>query len=546
MSSLRDTASQDLPSHGNDEPRGFAGAGPGGETKTIALTVVAIATAIFAAAVSLVFLYFNWAFTVDDSFIWFRYAENLSAGYGPTFNPGKPPVEGCTGFLWILVMAVPHALGLEPLLYAKIVGVSLTVGTFAITGKLAWRLPELAGTGERRVATAGALLMLAVSHSAVIHAVSGMETALYTFLLQLFLYAVLAAGDDPASRYLSLLPPLGLLVGLARPEGNLAVGMGLLCVFLRIPKPARWKLLKTSLLALVLPGAVYFAWRLHYYGHMFPLPFYVPGGYGTGRPGPEVVAAFLGSIALPLGFLFAVGLFRTGRRVMPALAAAVALVVFFLFPLHRMAYAFRYLFPVLPFICAVAACGIVALLELLRSRVRGAAREEWVVALAASALLVFVVLGFYSGMRSPGLARILTISNYYATMLQGTHINLGKKLAPMAERSDRPLRLAIADSGAVPYYSKWEAIDTFGLNDAHIALTGEHEPDYVLSQNPDLVILLSKRRETFDPMLPWAEDLRQACLRSGMERIRVFGIDSYALWVMGDPESWIAQELRGS
>jgi arabinofuranosyltransferase len=515
----------------------------GGEAK--ALTAVATVTAIFAGAVSLVFLYFDWAFTVDDSFIWFRYAENLSAGHGPTFNPGKPPVEGCTGFLWMLVMAVPHVFGWEPLLYSKIVGVGLTVGTFIVTGMLAWRLPALAGIGERRVAAAAGLLMLGVSHSAVIHAVSGMETALYTFLLQLFLYVVLAAGDDPASRHLYWLAPLGLLVGLTRPEGNLAVGMGLVGVFLRIPKAARWKLLKTSLLALVLPGVVYFAWRLHYYGHAFPLPFYVTGGYGTGRPGPEVVAAFLGSIALPLGLLFAAGLFRTGRRLIPSLAAAATLMVFFLFPLHRMAFAFRYVFPVFPFMCAVAACGVVGLLELLRSRLRGAAREESVVALAASALLIFVVLGFYSGMRSPGIARILTISNYYATMLHGTHINLGKKLRPMTERADRPLLLAIADSGAVPYYSKWQTIDTFGLNDAHIALSGEHDPDYVLAQNPDLVILLSKLRDTFDPMLPWAEALRQACLAAGMERIRVFGIDSYALWVMGDPESWIARELRG-
>ena len=52
-------------------------------------------------------------FIPDDSYISFRYAENLSRGHGITFNPGEPPVEGYSNFLWILVCALSDKLGME-------------------------------------------------------------------------------------------------------------------------------------------------------------------------------------------------------------------------------------------------------------------------------------------------------------------------------------------------------------------------------------------------------------------------------------------------
>jgi hypothetical protein len=38
---------------------------------------------------------------VDDSFIFFRYAENLASGHGFSWNVGEPPVEGHSSFLWL-------------------------------------------------------------------------------------------------------------------------------------------------------------------------------------------------------------------------------------------------------------------------------------------------------------------------------------------------------------------------------------------------------------------------------------------------------------
>ena len=49
---------------------------------------------------------------VEDAYISFRYARNLSEGRGLVFNPGDPaPVEGYTNFLWTLLLAGTGALG---------------------------------------------------------------------------------------------------------------------------------------------------------------------------------------------------------------------------------------------------------------------------------------------------------------------------------------------------------------------------------------------------------------------------------------------------
>src|SRR5947209_1351942 len=62
------------------------------------LLVFAAALAIFVHNVHAV-----WQFTADDAFITLRYARNLAMGYGPTYNAGRPPIEGCTAFLWMLL-----------------------------------------------------------------------------------------------------------------------------------------------------------------------------------------------------------------------------------------------------------------------------------------------------------------------------------------------------------------------------------------------------------------------------------------------------------
>ena len=44
-------------------------------------------------------------FTLDDSYITYRYSANWAEGHGPVWNVGHDPVEGYTSFFWVVVNA---------------------------------------------------------------------------------------------------------------------------------------------------------------------------------------------------------------------------------------------------------------------------------------------------------------------------------------------------------------------------------------------------------------------------------------------------------
>jgi arabinofuranosyltransferase len=60
-------------------------------------------------------------FTVDDSYISFRYARNLARGLGLVYNAGEH-IEGYTNFFWTVLLAGGIRIGLDPVLLAKILG----------------------------------------------------------------------------------------------------------------------------------------------------------------------------------------------------------------------------------------------------------------------------------------------------------------------------------------------------------------------------------------------------------------------------------------
>ena len=62
----------------------------------------------------------HFSYTPDDTYIYLRFAKNVAAGEGMSFNPGRP-VYGFTGPLWMFVIAGGIAGSVDPLLAAKVV-----------------------------------------------------------------------------------------------------------------------------------------------------------------------------------------------------------------------------------------------------------------------------------------------------------------------------------------------------------------------------------------------------------------------------------------
>ncbi|HYN19924.1 MAG TPA: hypothetical protein VE078_03115, partial [Thermoanaerobaculia bacterium] len=68
---------------------------------------------------------------VDDAGITFVYARNLAAGHGLVSQPGLPPVEGFSNFLWLATFLPSLLLGVfHPVIIPKLASVVLLAGSF--------------------------------------------------------------------------------------------------------------------------------------------------------------------------------------------------------------------------------------------------------------------------------------------------------------------------------------------------------------------------------------------------------------------------------
>ena len=137
------------------------------------------------------------AFTVDDAFISFRYAENFANGDGLVFNKGQY-VEGYTNFLWVVLLGVFNKLGFDipktSLFLGGLFSLLTLPGVYAISSII---------SRKRRFPPSAALLMafaglaLAGSYSFGIWAVAGLETPLFMCLLTWAVYYRIREEEQP-------------------------------------------------------------------------------------------------------------------------------------------------------------------------------------------------------------------------------------------------------------------------------------------------------------------------------------------------------------
>lgn len=505
-----------------------------------------IIISLVAAAIFLLQVLLLWRFTVDDAFITFRYSANLASGDGPTFNPGLPPIEGYTSFFWMLVMTIPHLISVEVQFFSKIVGIVATILYVIISTRFVYRLAEFLEEKFRYISAVIVALLLACFGPTAVHAVSGMETALFTFFLISFFYLTFFLNQKTSKSSISLLALDALMLGLTRPEGNIVSVVGLFCAYLMLPKQYKGFFAGATLLLYVLPGGMYFLWRATYYGHLFPLPFYLKVSHDL-FSGLYDVIGFVRYITDIVGIMILLGLLIILRsNFLTAFLCSGLFTIFMIFPAHVMDYEWRYLFPLVPFIFVMAGSGIAVLYCWMiseRKPICTSQHSHFVIFDRESALskaIFYAVCVITCLFMLGSVPSIVRQKRNYASSLKEAHIRLGKHLSLLNRLMGRHALLAIGDVGAVPYYSKWRTIDTFGLNNVEIALSGKRKPEYILQAKPDLVILLSRNSTSFQPRLPWELKLYKKCLGEGMAKVDTLRFNSeYYLWLLSNPGSQI-------
>ena len=192
--------------------------------------------------------------TADDSFITFRYAENIASGKGFVYNQGEK-VLGTSTPLYTLLLALLVKLGMPILPCARIIN----IGADCVTGVLIFLMLRRFKLGVATLAS----LFYVLFPRVMVWSIAGMETSLYVLFIAASLYSYHKEHFGLTSLFVGL-------TFLTRVDG-IILGLAILIHFIW-----RYKRFPTGMvlgfLAMVLPWIIF---SLLYFGS--PIPNSVPG-----------------------------------------------------------------------------------------------------------------------------------------------------------------------------------------------------------------------------------------------------------------------------
>jgi len=200
----------------------------------------------------------QYAWLLDDSFVYFRYVDNaLFAGRGLTYNEGEY-VEGFSSPVWMLTLLAVRASGIGWWLAVRLLGVLAGVAFWALAVRVQRETAPAGGT-----TFALPLLLLAPNYAVLCYFTSGMETPLVQVAAAAFALVVLRPRDP----WLQVAAGIGPMV-----RHELAVPWLLLVAWCtwrtrRVP----WVLVATT----VVTSAAWTVFRVWYFAELLPNTFYL-------------------------------------------------------------------------------------------------------------------------------------------------------------------------------------------------------------------------------------------------------------------------------
>ncbi len=481
-------------------------------------------------------------FPVDDAYISFRYAANLARGEGLVFNVGER-VEGYSNFLFVALMAALSKLGVTPPLAAR----WLNIASVAfLTGLMVFgRHARAPGRVHGLLGWLAGLFLVASPHTAL-NVLSGLETPATAALLAAGV--VFLGRDRPGPAALSF-----LLVAMSRPEGIvLALGAAAWDVW-RGREQARSRV-RNWLALLVVPYALFFVWRVVYYGSLLPNSVRAKSGSSAAWH-IERTLSYMGRAVdayWPLMLLAVIGLLAGRRRsALPRAAWLALLGVTGLCLLTGSGDPYRtflrYLYPGLPLLLIVACASAQALWH----RASAAGRWRKVLLTAGVVLLLasqFSVLAYRSGFELlrkenfKALARVgvreKIIGGFRQILAQDRAPHTSERLGVaigqhdlarwLLDHAHSDAVLTSSQVGIAPYYTDLRVLDTFGLVTRHIAdLPGppgaRKDPDFVFGEAPDFFAF----KKTWKLTGGIAADVRlfrDSRLRREYDLVRIFSL----------------------
>ncbi|MFC1848885.1 hypothetical protein ACFL27_01640 [candidate division CSSED10-310 bacterium] len=423
-----------------------------------------------------------WEFSVDDSFIFFRYAENIARGFGVVFNHGETPGEGFTSWAWVGLLSIICLSGFELIVTSKCLGFLFFLFSAGLVFVIIAELNSWSSTGKiTAFILAGGVLL---NYPLLAHSVSGMETSLFIFSFTGLIYVTTRAwnGQEHDDKYWLLLSLSTFFLFLVRPEGIVAGGISYLTLGIR--HQGAWRKPRVYLFimsGLIIPLALFLLWKLVYFGHILPLTFYHKVVSGereyewTFRLFFRFVGAY-GWLIFPVLLLSYHTLYSHRKKIFwYYYILFIVMIGFYLFFVPVMNYLNRFYMPYL-----------VVLVILLSPAVSS---------------LVGTILNLKNG-----ISRLVLILLIFFLMVTGMNLNIHRdrrsvenwKMMVTPERyrgklgrvmSFLPSTVVVANTemGVIPYYSGLTCLDMAGLTDPIIAHQGL-TMNYLSSRNTDLIL----------------------------------------------------------
>jgi hypothetical protein len=442
---------------------------------------VAAVFLIAGCAIGLLIHALSYDYVVDDAYISFRYARNLTEGHGLVFNPGER-VEGYTNFLWVIIIALGMRLGADPVGLAKALCFISALLSMAAVYYYAGKLYSRRGWG--RVFPAA---LIAVSPPVAVWALGGLETTVFAFLV------TAAVLTHVAARERGTVPLVGsALVGLAalaRPEGMVFAAILFGDMLL---KPRRKRHILIWLVPLAVIYTPYFVWRYGYYGWLFPNTFYAKTGGGPDQilRGLAYTRDFLlrpgGMMCLPA---IVPALFERGRKTLLPLATCLIWACYVVAVGGDGLAMYRFAVPVLPVCYLLSSEGLRIAFDRIGLR-KASPGKNAVQAIVLGGCLLLVLS---ASLGSEERDFVMTDK----MLVEGHWIPIGKWLGGYAQADET---VAVGMAGAIPFYSGLYTIDMLGITDPYIAHVkmadmGEgvaghekHDMRYVLARRPTYII----------------------------------------------------------
>lgn len=425
---------------------------------------------LFAAAAATLAVW-RWSQRViayDDAYISFRYAKNLTEGVGLVFNEGVR-VEGYTNFAWTMLSAAAIALGIDPLLATRMVGVFCYASVAATLTFFWFRWTK---DGIFRWLGLPVLWLVFARTGFSAHAGTGLETM--AVALMIMMVGVLAFALE-ARWWVSALVA-GLLC-ITRTDGGLVVPAVTLLLLLQgglgntgwtagFRAAVRW----ASIPCAIVTAQIVF--RLAYYGQVVPNTYYAKAGdlFAWIKGGSylgTVVYAVPETGALLLTALVGLALSKGRARALIGYGVLyVTLYALYLLKVGGDFMEYRFMWTIYPVLMLAGFRALVVIAD--RRRVAGA---------VGAALLV----GLTFTQRPTGADGF-----GFPNIIRDRHVILGHEVINLMVEEGTLVGKTLKDvlppdttiattlAGTVPYFSELRSIDQWGLNEPYV----RHQPPH--------------------------------------------------------------------